>query len=441
MGYPSVKMKARFVLLTMLLGSTLGVFNTSYRGGFIAYGDPSSYYEHADGGATKELAGGMLVLCRYSLEYTRSVLKSLEGEDSRYLTSAWELLAKAEEQFYVGQIQMFEYLDYHASVQHSRRVLELCEEAVELASRIGVDGGGVLGSGASDYDLAWGALERAYTLLNNLEDALSKLNDLNVSVVESVLDDARGYIELAETQLTEGDLDAADGAVNEAMSLLGQAMDLLQYVSRDKNIDKVLTLIESYEEQLRELEGKVVDALVVMEDFEKSLDYVINVFQNARDKIQQVKDQLEDGAFIPVIDELDTIFDDVLESLSLIGWLNDSDKQPLQFQSNPEGTDAFPEDNDEPLNDEDSGISEPEEEPEDAPKDDEDEEEPEVEDEPKDEPVPEKSNNGNPQNDKEPVVEDEPQEEDPEDNSVIDELVEKIKKWYDRKKDKKDKDD
>jgi tetratricopeptide (TPR) repeat protein len=251
---------------------------------------------------------------------------------------------------------MFEYLDYHASVQHSRRVLELCEEAVELASRIGVDGGGVLGGGVSDYDLAWGAIERAYTLLNNLEDALSKLNDLNVSVVKSVLDDARGYIELAETQLNDGELDAAEGSVNEAMSLLGQAMDLLKYVSRVKKIDKVLTRAS----------------------------------------------------------EFNPIFYDILDSWSSLGWLNESATQLLQ-----EETDTLLEDDTEPLNDEGLGISELE-----------------------DEPVPEeKSNNGNPQNEKEPVVEDEPQEEDPEDNSVIDELVEKIKKWYDRKKDKKDKDD
>ena len=415
MGYPSVKMKARFVLLTMLLGSTLGVFNTSYRGGFFAYGDPSSYNESVDGGATQELAGGMLVLCQDSLEYTRSVLKALEGEDSWFLTSAWEKLAKAEEQYDVGQIQMFEYLDYHASVQHSRRVLELCEEAVELASRIGVDDGEVLGGEASDYDLAWGAIERAYTFLNNLEDAMSKLNDLDVSVVKSVLDDARGYIELAETQLTRGDLDAAEASVNEAMSLLGQAMDLLQYVSQDKKIDKVLTLIESYEEQLRELENKVVDALAVTEDSEESLDYVFKVFRDARDEIQQVKNQLEEGDLNLVIDELDAIFDDVLESLSSIGWLNDSYTQPLDNQFTPEETEDPPEDSAEPLNDEGPEVSEPEEKP----------------------------NNGNPQNEKEPVVEDEPQEEEPEDedDSEIDELVEQIKKWYDRKKDKKDKDD
>jgi len=292
MGYPSVKMKARFVLLTMLLGSTLGVFNTSYRGGFLAYGDPSSY-ESLDGGTTRELAGGMLVLCQNSLEYTRSVLTALEGEDDLDLTAAWKLLAKAEEQYHVAQIQIFEYQDYHASVQHSRRVLELCEEAVELVSSR-VDESDVMGSGASDYDLAWGAIERAYTLLNNLEDALSKLNDHDVSVVKSVLDDARGYMELAETQMTDGELDAAEDSVNEAMSLLGQAMDLLQYVSQDKKIDKVLTLIESYEEQLRELKGKVVDALEVSKDSEESLNYVINVFQVARDRVQQIKNQLDD---------------------------------------------------------------------------------------------------------------------------------------------------
>jgi hypothetical protein len=415
MGYTSVKAKARFVLLTILLGSTLGVFNTSYRGGFLAYGDPSSY-ERADGGATKELAGGMLVLCQDSLEYTRSVLKDLEGDDSRYLISAWEKLAKAEEQFYVAQIQIFEYLDYRASVQHSRRVLELCEEAVKLASRIGVDDGDVLGGGASDYDLAWGAIERAHTLLDNLEDAMSKLNGLDVSVVESVLADARGYIKLAETQLTDGNLDAAEDSVNEAMSLLGQAMDLLQIVSQDKKIDKVLTLIESYEEQLRELEGKVVDALVVTEGSEESLSYVINVFQDVKDKIQLIKNQLEDGDLNLVVDELDTIFDDVLESLSLIGWPYDSDLQPLQSQYNPEGTDVLLEDNAEPPNDEGPGTSEPEE----------------AEEEPKNEG---KSNNGRSPN------KDEHEEEDPEDNSVIDELVGKIKKWYDRKKDKKDKKD
>jgi len=487
MRYPSVKAKARFVLLTMLLGSTLGVFNTSYRGDFFAYGDPSSY-EYVNGGATQELAGGMLVLCQDSLEYTRSVLKDLEGEDSRYLTEAWEKLAKAEEQYHVAQIQIFEYLDYHASVQHSRRVLELCAEAVELASRIGVDDGDVLVGGASDFDLAWGAIEKAYTLLDNLEDAMSKLNGLNVSVVESVLGDARGYIELAETQLTYGDLDAAEGSVNEAMDLLGQAMDLLQIVSQDKKIDKVLTLIESYEEQLRELEGKVVDTLVMTEDFEESLNYVINVFQDARDKIQLVKNQLEEEDLNLVIDELDTIFDDVLESLSLIGWPNDSDTQPLQFQNEPEETDTLQEDNTEPPNDEGPGTSEPEEageepknegklnngkspnkdepivedepvpeEPKDEPKNkpkNKPKNEPVVEDEsapePEDEPVPEepkdeeKSNNGNPQNDKEPEPEpedDDDEDDDDEDSSVIDKLVEKIKKWYDRKKDKKDKKD
>jgi hypothetical protein len=315
MGYTSVKAKARFVLLTILLGSTLGVFNTSYRGGFLAYGDPSSY-ERADGGATKELAGGMLVLCQDSLEYTRSVLKDLEGDDSRYLISAWEKLAKAEEQFYVAQIQIFEYLDYRASVQHSRRVLELCEEAVKLASRIGVDDGDVLGGGASDYDLAWGAIERAYNLLNNLEDAKSKLNDLDVSVVKSVLDDARSCIELAETQLTDGNLKAAEGSVNEAMSLLGQAIGFLKNVSRD-----------------------------------------------ARERAKPEESENED----------------------------------MSNNGNPQN-----------------------------------EKESENED---------MSNNGNPQNEKEPEVEEEPEVEDDDDNEdddEIDEFVEKIKKWYERKKDKDD---
>jgi len=358
MRYPSVKTKARFVLLTMLLGSTLGVFNASYRGGFFAYGDPSSYYEYADGGATKELAGGMLVLCQDSLEYTRSVLNDLEGEDSQYLTSAWEKLAKAEEQYEVAKIQMFEYLDYHASVQHSRRVLELCEEAVELASRIDVDGGDVLGGGASDYDLAWGAIERAYTLLNNLEESLSKLNDLDVSVVKSVLVDARGYIELAETQLTRGDLDAADGSVNEAMSLLGQAMDLLKYVSRIKKIDKVLTRAG----------------------------------------------------------EFDPIFSDVLDSLSSFGWLNESATQPLQEESDtlPEPEPA-PEPEPEPAPEEKSNNGNPQNEKEPV-----FETEPAPEPEP--EPAPEeKSNNGNPQNEKEPIVEPEPAPE-PEDENEVSKL-------------------
>ena len=416
MGFPSVKMKARFVLLTMLLGSTLGVLNASHRGGFFAYGDPSNY-ESVDGGATHELAGGMLVLCQYSLEYTRSVLSGLEGDEDLDLTEAWKLLAKAEEQFMVAQIQMFEYQDYHASVQHSRRVLELCEDAVELvSSEAGY--GDVLGGGASDYEMAWGAIERAGTLLNNLDYALSKLNDLDVSVIESVLEDARAFIELAELQLNTGELGAAEASVGEAMSLLGQAMDLLQYVSQDKKIDKVLTLIESYEEQLRELEAKIVDALVVTEDYEESLAYVVDVFQDARDKIEQLKNQLGDGDLNLVIDELETIFNDVLGSLSSIGWLDDSDMSPMLFQDKLE----------------------------EEPKDEESEPEPEVEEEPA--PEKGKSNNGNPQNDKdpqikdEPEVEDEPKDEDEdEDSSWIDEVLDKIEEWYDRKKDKRDKRD
>ncbi len=291
----------------------MGVFNTSYRGGFFAYGDPSSY-EHVNGGATQELAGGMLVLCQNSLEYTRTVLTALEGEDSQYLTSAWEKLAKAEEQYHVAQIQIFEYLDYHASVQHSKRVLELCEKAVKLAYTIGVDDGDVLGGGASDYDLAWGAIERAYTLLNNLEDAKSKLNDLDVSVVKSVLDDARSCIELAETQLTDGNLKAAEGSVNEAMSLLGQAIGLLKNVSRD-----------------------------------------------ARERAKPEEEP---------------------------------ENEDMSTNGNPQN-----------------------------------EKEPENED---------MSTNGNPQNEKEPEVED---DDDDEDNNEIDELVDQIEKWYERKKDKKDKDD
>ena len=438
MRYPSVKMKARFVLLTMLLGSTLGVFSTSYRGGFFAYGDPSSY-EYSDGGATQELAGGMLVLCRDSLEYTRSLLKDLEDEGSPYMTAAWEKLAKAEEQYDVAQIQMFEYKDYHASVQHSRRVLELCEEAVDLASK-GRDDGDVLGGGASDYELAWGAIERARTLLNNLEDATSKLSGTDVSVVNSVLDDAKRHIELAETQLTYGELEAAEASVSEAMSLLGQAKDLLQYLSRDKKIVKVLTLIESYEERLRELEGKVVDALTATEDSEASLNYTINIFEDARDKVQQIRNKLDEVDLNLVIDELDAILYDVLDSLSSIGWLNDSDMQPLLFQYSPEekSNNGNPQNEKEP-----EPEPEPEEEPEEKSNNGnpQNEKEPEPEPEPEEEPE-EKSNNGNPQNEKEPEPEDDDDEDDDdEDSSVIDKLVEKIKKWYDRKKDKMDKDD
>jgi tetratricopeptide (TPR) repeat protein len=330
MGYPSAKMKARFVLLTMLLGSTLGAVNSSYRGGFFAYGDPSNY-ENYDGGATQELAGGMLVLCQYSLEYTRSVLSDLEGEDDVDLTAAWELLAKAEEQYLVAQIQMFEYQDYHATVQHSRRVLELCEGTVELISS-DAGYGDVLGGGASDYDLAWGAIERACTLLNNLEDALSKLNDLDVSVIESILDDARDFIDLAELQLNTEELGSAEASVDEAMSLLEQAMDLLQQLSRDKKIDKVLTLVEAYEAQLRELEAKIVEALVMIEDYEELLAHVVDIFQDARDEIEQLKSQLDSLDINLVIDELEGIYHDVLGSLSSIGWLDDSDIPPMLFQ-------------------------------------------------------------------------------------------------------------
>ena len=429
MGYTSAKTKARFVLLTMLLGSTLGVFNSSYRGVFLAYGDPSSY-EISDGGETWELAGGMLVLCQYSLEYTRSVLKSMEG-DGADLATAWEYLAKAEEQYLVAQIQMFEYQDYHASVMHSRRVLELCEDAVELVSS-GMDNRNVLGGAVSDFDLAWGAIERARTLLNNLEASLAKLNNRELTVIDSVLDDARTLLELAEAQLNDGDLDDADDSVNEAISLLGQARDLLQYVSRDKKIYKVLTVIEGYEEELRELEEKVVDALVVTEDSEELLAYVADVFQAARDEIEQLKSQLVDGDINLIIDRLETIFDGVLASLSSIGWLDESDASPILLKDTRGERDVPQDDDDE---------TEPEEEPlvEEEPKDDDDDDvkdDDDDDDEDEDESVIDKIL------DKvEDVLEkiDDKYDED-EDEGDIDKILDKIEEWYDRKKSKKDKD-
>ena len=126
MKTPPVKTKAGFVVFLMLLASTLGVPQSSHWGAFTVYGDPDSQMEVS--GATPELAGGMLVLCQNTLEYTRTILKDLEDDSALDLEEAWQKIAKAEEHLLLAATRFFEDGEYDSSIQHSKRVLELCEE-------------------------------------------------------------------------------------------------------------------------------------------------------------------------------------------------------------------------------------------------------------------------------------------------------------------------
>lgn len=155
--------------------------------------------------------------------------------------------------------------------------------------------------------------------------------EIDVTEVSGLLDEAQGKLEDMRTALDEGDFEAAEERLEEANSLLGQATGKLRSLSNQKKKEKTARFIDQTKNLVQNLEDKMLrilnkydlaeeDAAAIQEQFQlmkAKLDGIdLDEDEDINDAIGELKDIVKESKNVGK--DKDDLDDEVVESLKEI---------------------------------------------------------------------------------------------------------------------------
>ena len=309
--------KASLLTLMLLLSVATSVF---------VYSEPIATLSHGEGYPVQsfvgndphELALELLSLVEASHTQVRAALDRLADEGVAIPEGVEDVLRygvrAAEEAFYYMGLG-----DYQSVIDKATEALQLFGEAIQIAMEAEQPPAWDEGDGDTWIVELHVRIERRFYFLSELNRTTYQLEEeLNVSVVLVLLEEAYEHLELASTLMEEGGLEAVESELSMAEVCLDEALKLLQAINEEARLEKASKFAETSEKRLDNLEDIVTNMVGEEAYVELNTTEVQETLQNAKNLNKAVKAMIESGDIESATGDLEKVTglaDDVVEMI------------------------------------------------------------------------------------------------------------------------------
>lgn len=280
--------------------------------------DAETVFSIVDG--DRKLAHDLLEILSASRQKTKDLLDELLGDDPEPFEEPYERLQQADEAAEEAH-DLFEEGRFKEASVKATEALRLYSEAMKLAEEAEPE--------PEDDDL-----DEEIEMILELRDAirrvhahLLKLNQtsreferkgLDVSEVDALIEEALRKLVTADEMLDEGGIREAKDLITRARHLLEEAMQLIQELNEVNTIEKAKKFLTETEDRLDKMEERITNVLGNLGVSAQVLEAVGEVFEEAKQGIEDVKTLLETGDIEGAMDEFEEVFDEADEGLELV---------------------------------------------------------------------------------------------------------------------------